>query len=175
MKIKFEELKTPTLQIARAMERWGNDPAIKHLMRPSMDKISLDSKVLVTVPELTERLEDGHVIYLIYADEQLVGEMNYVVNPPQLMDATPGSAWLGISIGAASARGQGIGTLAMTYLEERIREANLARMELGVFEYNERAILLYKKMGFQELGRVEGFTYWQGKMWTDIRMEKWLK
>ncbi len=175
MKIRFEELKSPTPQIARTMERWANDPTIKHLMRPSKDKAALDARIAVTVKELTVRLEQGLVIYVVYADVQWVGELFYVVNPPQLMDASPGSAWLGISIGAASARGQGVGTQAMQYLEEQIRAEGLARMELGVFEYNAPAIRLYQKMGFQELGRIEGFTYWQGKMWTDIRMEKWLK
>ena len=31
------------------------------------------------------------------------------------------------------------------------------------------------KMGYKEIGRIDDFTYWDGKMWTDIRMEKILK
>ena len=175
MQIRFEKLSIPTPFIAATLSAWANDPALKHLMRPNKDQAELDAKVSVTTQTLTERLERGYVIYLIYADGQLVGETSYIVDPPQLLRHMLGSAWLGISIGAASARGQGIGALAMAYLEDEIRAQGLARMELGVFEYNERAIKLYQKMGFQEFGRVEGMTYWQGKKWTDIRMEKRLK
>ena len=115
------------------------------------------------------------MLYLIYADGELVGEMNYIADPPQLLKDEPGSAWLGITIGEAFARGKGVGMLAMQYLEDEIRAQGLARMELGVFEYNTSALKLYRKMGFQEIGRIESFTYWNGQMWTDIRMEKRLR
>ncbi len=172
MIIEFEKLAIPTPDIAMALNDWANDPALAHLMRPSRDKEELKQKVSVTTQTLLDRLERGYQIYLIYADGKLVGEMNYTVNPPQLLKKERGSAWLGIGIGEASARGKGVGVQAMQYLESEIRAQGLARMELGVFEYNERAIKLYKKMGFKEIGRIEGFTYWQGRMWTDIRMEK---
>lgn len=175
MQINFKKLVIPTPQIAMTMYHWANDPALVHLMRPSRDKAELEMKVSLTTTTLAERIMNGHVIYLIYADAQLVGETNYIIDPPHLLKKEPNSAWLGIGIGEASARGRGIGTLAMQKLESEIRAEGLARMELGVFEYNEHAIRLYQKMGFQEIGRIEEFTYWQGRMWTDIRMEKWLK
>ena len=175
MQIRFEKLTRATPEIAEEMDKWSNDREIIHFMRPSFSKEELEAEVPVTVEKLDERLERGYVIYLLYADEQLVGEVNYIVDPPQLMKQEPGSAWIGISIGVASARGKGIGAQAMQHLEDEIRNAGLPRIELGVFEYNERAIRLYKKMGYQEIGHVEEFTYWDGKMWTDIRMEKRLK
>ncbi len=157
------------------MSDWANDREIVHLMRPSFSPEELEAETVVSVESLEERINRGYVIYLIYGDEQLVGEVNYIVNPPQLMKQEPGSAWIGISIGPASARGKGIGAKAMQYLENEIRAAGYYRIELGVFEYNAPAIRLYKKMGYQEIGRIEAFTYWDGKMWTDIRMEKRLK
>jgi hypothetical protein len=27
-------------------------------------------------------------------------------------------------------------------------------------------------MGYREFGRIDDFTYWRGRMWQDIRMEK---
>ena len=86
----------------------------------------------------------------------------------------PGTAWIGITIGEESARGKGLGPLAMQYLEEEIRSAGCKRIELGVFEFNEPAKKLYQKMGYAEIGRIPNFTFWQNKMWTDIRMEKYL-
>ena len=47
-------------------------------------------------------------------------------------------------------------------------------MELGVFEFNTRALKLYQKLGYTEIARIDAFTYWEGKMWQDIRMEKYL-
>jgi RimJ/RimL family protein N-acetyltransferase len=173
--LEFRKLNIPTTQIAQAMQTWGNDLAIKHLMQPHTDKAALNAKVSVTVRDLNERLENGHVIYLIYANEQLIGEMNYVVDPPHLLKHEKGSAWIGISIGVADARGRGIGRLAMQHLEDEIRTADCVRIELGVFEYNAPAIKLYTKMGYEEIGRIPEFTYWDGKMWTDIRMDKRLK
>ena len=60
----------------------------------------------------------------------------------------------------------------MQFLEEQIKLTGLKRIESGVFEFNSNAIRLYQKLGYQEIGRVEGFTFWQGQMWQDIRMEK---
>lgn len=55
-----------------------------------------------------------------------------------------------------------------------MKEQGLKRIELGVFEFNQQAQKLYQKLGYKEIGRIDNFTYWQGKMWTDIRMEKYL-
>ena len=63
----------------------------------------------------------------------------------------------------------------MEYLEEQIKLHRLKRIELGVFEFNKPAIRLYEKAGYKEFARIENFTYWQGKMWQDIRMEKYLE
>ena len=175
MQVSFKKLVLPTPEIAMTLNDWANDREIVHLMRPSFSKEELEARTMVTVTDLSKRIADGHVIYLVYAEGQLVGEMNYIVDPPQLLRHEKNSAWIGISIGVATARGRGIGAQAMQHLEDEIRAAGCVRIELGVFEYNEPAIKLYKKMGYQPFARVPDFTYWDGKMWTDIRMEKRLK
>jgi len=57
-------------------------------------------------------------------------------------------------------------------LEEEIKRQGLKRIELGVFEFNTNAIKLYESMGYKEIIRIDGFTYWEGKIWQDSRMEK---
>jgi RimJ/RimL family protein N-acetyltransferase len=114
-------------------------------------------------------------MYLIYANGQLVGEMNFQIDPDHLFRKEAGTAWIGIIIGEASARGKGVGTQAMQYLEEQIHNKGLKRIELGVFEFNNKAINLYTNLGYKEIGRFDNFTYWQGRMWHDIRMEKYLE
>ncbi len=125
----------------------------------------------MTVGDLEERLLT-HDIFLIYADDHLVGEMNVMYDPPYLYRQEPGTAWLGFVIGESVGRGKGIGTEALRLLEEILRAKQTPRMELGVFAFNHAAHRLYTKCGYQEIGRIEHFTYWDGQFWSDIRMEK---
>ena len=174
MSIIFTKLTTPVPEIATTLNKWANDPLLIHLIRPNRNKEELGEQAFVTVESLTKDLEH-HQIYLICSDDQLVGEMNFQIDPDHLFRSEAGTAWIGIHIGEESARGKGVGTQAMRYLEEQIQAQELKRVELGVFEFNANAIKLYKNMGYQEIGRIDDFTYWKGRMWQDIRMEKYLK
>ena len=60
----------------------------------------------------------------------------------------------------------------MSHVETEIRLRGLARVELGVFEFNENARRMYEGLGYREIARIKDFTYWNGRMWQDIRMEK---
>jgi len=171
MDITFTKLLAPTPEIAATVNKWANNPELIPFIRPNFMKEALEAREAVTVASLLKRLKYNQ-IYLIYIDGELVGEISYQIDPKQLYAKEVGSAWIGINIGEASARGKGIGTQAMEYLEEQIKAQGLRRIELGVFEFNTNAIKLYKKLGYEEIGRIEEFTYWQEKMWTDIRMEK---
>ncbi|WP_026568315.1 GNAT family N-acetyltransferase [Bacillus sp. UNC41MFS5] len=173
MTTTFIKLKEPTSSIVEVFNRWENDPALIPLTRPNQNQSELDRRENMTLEDLTKRMEDHH-IYLIYLDDELIGEMNYVVDPPYMFKKEPGTAWLGITIGESAGRGKGIGYAAIEYLEKQVKKQGLKRIELGVFEFNEQAQKLYQKLGYTEIGRIDNFTYWQGKMWTDIRMEKYL-
>ena len=63
---------------------------------------------------------------------------------------------------------------SIQFLEEQARALGLKRAELGVFEFNIPAIKLYTKLGYKEIVRLDDFTFWDGKMWQDIRREKYL-
>ncbi|HYF62700.1 MAG TPA: GNAT family protein, partial [Herpetosiphonaceae bacterium] len=127
----------------------------------------------VTAADLAGRLANQR-IFLIYEGERLLGEMDFQVDPRHLLKKEPGTAWIGIKIGEADGRGRGIGFQALQYLEAQIAAQGLPRVELGVFEFNLAAQSLYERMGYQEIGRIDDFTYWDGLMWQDIRMEKYL-
>ena len=174
MSATFKKLSTPTPEIATKLNQWANDPTLVPFIRPNSDKEDLEKQVSMTVESLIKHLDDLQ-IFLIYDDGHLVGEMNFQIDPGHLFKKETGTAWIGIVIGESSARGKGVGPQAMKYLEEKIQEQGLKRIELGVFEFNVNAIRLYQKMGYQEIGRIDDFTYWQGSMWQDIRMEKCLK
>lgn len=174
MDIRFRKLIEPTAEIAECFERWENDPSLIHLIRPNKDKDALEKRESVTAKDLEQRLEHDQ-IYLIYLQNQLVGEMNYQIEPKHLYRKETGTAWIGIIIGEEIAKGKGIGSLALQYLEKEIKQQNLGRIELGVFEFNTNAIKLYQKAGYKEIGRIPDFTYWQNRLWQDIRMEKYIQ
>jgi RimJ/RimL family protein N-acetyltransferase len=174
MNISFIKLTQPTLEIAEASNKWENDPALIPFIRPNRTKDDLERLEIVTVESLARRL-DHDEIYLIYSGGQLVGEMNYQADPKHLYKKESGTAWIGINIGEESARGKGIGAQAMKYLEKEINARGFQRIELGVFAFNTNAIKLYQKLGYQEIARIEDFTFWQDRFWQDIRMEKYLK
>lgn len=173
MNITFEKLIVPTPEIAEAFNRWENDPVLIPFIRVNPTKDDLEKREIVTSEELVQRLERKN-IYLVYEHGKLIGTMEYHVDPVLLYKKETGTAWIGINIGEESARGKGIGAVALKFLEEQIKAQGLRRIELGVFEFNTSAIKLYKKLGYQEIARIDDFTFWQGKLWQDIRMEKHL-
>jgi RimJ/RimL family protein N-acetyltransferase len=172
LNITYTKLTEPTLEFSEVLNKWENDQTLVHLTRPNQNKEALEKESVVTLDSVKERLEHNQ-IFLIRMDGQIIGELSFQVDPAHLYKKEMGTAWIGITIGEKIARGKGIGFSAMQYLEEQIKQQGLKRMELGVFEFNTVAIKLYKKLGFQEIARIDDFTYWQDKMWQDIRMEKY--
>lgn len=111
-------------------------------------------------------------LYLVEYNGEIVGEVSYDFSFPLLLKKDKKTAWIGIVIGEKSARGKGIGRLAMEFLEDKVKSLGAQRIELGCFEFNERAFALYKKLGYIEIGLLENITFYKGKWWHDIRMEK---
>src|SRR5215208_971395 len=163
MDLKFIKLTEPTAAIAEHFERWEYDAKLIPLIRPHHDRASLETYEPVTMKDLEQRLEHDQ-IYLIYLQGQLVGEMDYQIDPRHLYKKKTGTAWIGIVLGEEAARGKGIGYLALQYLEKEIRQQGLQRVELGVFEFNTVAIKLYQKAGYNEIARIPNFTYWQDRL-----------
>lgn len=171
MSVSLVPLREASDAIVATFNRWNNDPSIVHLIRPARSEEELVAEHETTVNDLKERL-NTHDMFLIYDDDRLVGEVNVIYDAPHLYDNESGSAWIGLVIGEAIGRGRGVGTAALTLLEDRLRAQHVPRIELGVFGFNEAAHHLYRKVGYTEIARIEAFTYWDGQFWPDIRMEK---
>lgn len=63
------------------------------------------------------------------------------------------TAWVSIAIGDSSHRGKRYGEEAMRLtLKFAFHELNLHRLQLNVYSYNDRAIRLYERLGFQREG-----------------------
>ncbi|OEF98065.1 hypothetical protein BHF71_03330 [Vulcanibacillus modesticaldus] len=81
------------------------------------------------------------------------------------------SAVTGIFIGDKNYWGKGYGTEALRLLLYLgFQEFNLRRIELGVFEFNDRAIKSYKKLGFVEEGRKRRAIYRNGNFYDEVIM-----
>ncbi|KLV28115.1 GNAT family N-acetyltransferase [Niallia circulans] len=173
MNISFKKIDNPTDQLISCLNKWENDPRLIPFIHPCRNKEDLENYVLVTKEEITKRLTNYHM-YAIYLDDILVGEMNYTIDPIHLYRKEQGTAWIAITIGEEVARGKGVGSTSLIYLEEQIKKQGFNRIELGVFEFNKNAHKLYKKLGYQEIGKNKFFTYYQDRMWDDIRMEKYI-
>jgi RimJ/RimL family protein N-acetyltransferase len=69
-----------------------------------------------------------------------------------------GVAWISLAIGEPAQRGKGYGEEAMRLaLKFAFHEINLHRLQLTVFEYNDRAIRLYERLGFVREGTYREF------------------
>lgn len=65
----------------------------------------------------------------------------------------------------------GVGSAIMEALIELAKEASLKNVELGVYADNERAIALYKRFGFEEIGRHRGRMCVDGEYYDEILMD----
>jgi RimJ/RimL family protein N-acetyltransferase len=81
-----------------------------------------------------------------------------------------GNAWLSIGLGKAFWN-RGMGTEAMELLTRyAFQELNLHRLQLTVFEYNERAQAVYLKVGFSIEGRMREWIQRDGKRYDMLQM-----
>src|SRR5215208_4598715 len=106
MDILFQKLTDPTPEIMACLDRWANDPSLVPVIRPNKDQLAIETRTIITVDGLKQRIEHEQV-YLIYVQNQLVGEMDYQIDPPHLYKKEAGTAWIGILIGEEMARGKG--------------------------------------------------------------------
>lgn len=80
-------------------------------------------------------------------------------------------AELGIMIGEKEYWGRGFGTDTMlTLLRFAFEQMNLHKVTLGVFEFNERGLAMYTKLGFVEEGRFREDQFRDGRYWDIVRM-----
>jgi RimJ/RimL family protein N-acetyltransferase len=92
-------------------------------------------------------------------DGRHIGSINFHQTQPENRKAT-----LGIMIGEKDCWSQGYGTDAIvTLLRFGFDEMNLNRVDLTVFDGNDRGIACYRKCGFMEEGRLRQERYAGGR------------
>lgn len=101
---------------------------------------------------------------------QLVASAD-VARGRQSKNAHTGS--VGIAI-RKEARGLGLGRAMMEDAIGWARSVGIRKLTLGVFATNERAITLYRSLGFEEEGRRKGQVLLGGQPVDEILMARWL-
>lgn len=82
------------------------------------------------------------------------------------IDLRRGTSECFIEIGEVAVRRQGVAAAAMAHLlDVAFDELRLQTVRLGVFEFNDAAIALYRKIGFVDDGRL-GDHWYDGRIWA---------
>ena len=94
---------------------------------------------------------EDSVWFTVFDEEKAVGNcsINCLSNRMKLKHRCS----MGIALEQAYC-GCGLGTMLIEKARNKARELGFEQMELGVFANNERAVALYRKMGFVECGRM---------------------
>jgi RimJ/RimL family protein N-acetyltransferase len=138
--------------------RWINDPEVaRPLGEPYLKSVAAMESAL---REQTRSVPPAGDVWLAIEtkDGRHIGNL-------RLLDVAPEdrAARVAIHIGDPDFRDKGYGTDAMkTLVRFAFEEMNLNRIELGVFDYNERAIASYRKCGFVEEARRRQAHYERG-------------
>ena len=137
---------------------WLNDPQIlKNIGTPQM---------VYDIPTEMEWIRENrgkHQFAIVKkGEDRLIGNCGI-----QQQNQRDRAAEVGIFIGSVEDRGKGYGTEALGLLVEYgFQQLNFHSICLHVYSFNERAIRAYKKIGFQEAGRLRE-CYWADGRWHD--------
>ncbi len=170
MKLHIEPI-TASDKLAAQLVKWYNDKEIVQFVHPNFVEKKPEPFTLNDAYHSMCEYPDQSK-YIIYDGSLPIGDLSIQKNFQLLYDKSAGSAWISISIGEKEYWGKGIAKFAMEFLENECKNKGFKRIELGVFEHNERAHRFYTKLGYHEIIRYPNFTYSNGTWHADIRMEK---
>jgi RimJ/RimL family protein N-acetyltransferase len=156
---------------APILTRWLNDPEV--------------TKYLLMYRPLTLFAEEAHLRKISESEHDIVlcimardPEQFIGVTGLHQLDVRNRHVQFGIVVGEKSAWDKGYGTEATRLMVRYAFETlNLNRVSLRVYEYNERAVRVYEKVGFRVEGRLRQETFRDGRYWDTSLMavlrEEW--
>jgi RimJ/RimL family protein N-acetyltransferase len=161
--------------------RWSRDPEFLQMLSTG---IARPWSVAAMKKEMEESLGDGepkpgrfpfHICTLAAEDQpsRLIGFVDLVVDYWSHREG-----WIGIGIGERTDWSKGYGSDAMRLIVRyAFAELNLRRVSLSVFDYNQRGLRAYRKLGFVEEGRMRQYLHRYGRRWDMVFMgllrEEW--
>ncbi len=156
--------------------KWFNDPEITQYLnhfRPLTRMMEED-----WFDNLKNRNDNFHFAIIIPEEnggEKLIGNCGL-----HAIDLKNRVGEVGITIGEKEYQGKGYGTEAMELLlNYGFKTVNLNRIQLRVYEFNNRAIKSYNRIGFVEEGRMRQAVFINGEyhdtIFMSILQEEWMK
>lgn len=117
-----------------------------------------------------KKMEQNNTFVVVAVkDEKIIA----VANVDRLERRSKHVGHFGISV-AKEFRGEGIGQELLKVILELATRMGLAMIELSVYSLNEAGIALYKKLGFEEVGRIPKKILFHGELIDEIVMVKFL-
>ena len=156
------KLRKMRLEDVAHYNRWSNDFEVIENTYPNLDSASLADTQKFFVKISNDRHSKTYIIECKATNTpigitSLIGYDPYNHNSEFIIDIGEKSYW-----------GKGFGREATeTLLAYAFEELNLHRIALRVFSFNERAISLYRTIGFKEEGRAREALFRYGQ-WHDI-------
>jgi len=145
---------------------WRNDFEIMELSSPVLNSYSLEETEFFVKKAMLEARDGEHFIIMHSRDDKAIGYIS-LIN----IDYDNFSADCMIEIGEKEYWGKGLGAHAMELLMDYVfGQLNFNRLALQVFDFNTRAINMYKKLGFKEEGRREKAIFRIGEYYDIILM-----
>lgn len=153
------------MEDAETYVRWLNDSGITNNTHGTAKLMNVESEK-AWIQNTLEHQEYTFAIVLKETD-QLLGNCGFM--NISFIDQT---ATVGIFIGEEDTRNHGYGSEALQLLLRYGFEVlHFHSIDLTVYDFNERAIHCYEKIGFQECGRRHECYYLNGKWHDRIHME----
>jgi diamine N-acetyltransferase len=143
--------------------RWFNDP---ELLRYLAMYVPMSQAAEEQWFDRVLNDESQHVFVIETADGAPIGNLGLFG-----IDWKNRSAGCGIGLGEREYWNQGYGSDALrTLLRFAFAEMNLNRVFLHVYDFNQRAIRCYEKLGFQHEGRLRQASYMSGRYVDELVM-----
>lgn len=156
----------------RAMEPGDAETEFRHLQDSEVSRLDSNIEFPRALADIRRQLEnpreprypDDKYLVIETLDGQMVGGIN-----TQLTDPRHGTFSIGIGLPERTAWGKGYAKEAMLLiLRYMFHERRYQKCNIGVFAFNERAIGLYRHLGFQDEGRIRRVVFTNSQFHDEI-------
>lgn len=160
---------------AKSEARWQRDTEFHRLIDGEPAELSSEKKIKERFEKQLESIDPERYSFSV----RTLDEDRYIGFFGLWVDLIHSVAWVGIGIGDREFWGKGYGTDMMKLcLQYAFTELCVARVSLGLHEYNSRALRSYEKCGFRLEGRTRKDILREGRrtdtLWMGILREEWL-
>lgn len=169
------ELRDGRQALVRRAEPRDAEEMITHVNAVGAERVHIMTERFArTVEEeraiLRQDNPQASLFLVAFLGQELVGSANFARGQQSKNAHT---AALGVAL-RREVRGLGLGTALMNVGIRWARSVAIRKLTLGVFATNERALRLYRRLGFVEEGRLRGQVILDGLPVDEILMALWV-